>query len=184
MDLVYGVDPSLRHGSIVQVWKEPAGLCWLPVVEWSGKQGLSEKSDVLEVSQHVSWIFKTLSIAPRGPVVIEFDPTSVYWRSGKRQIVTLAWFLGYFVARLHTSGFTTVIVTPAIVRKLYGFSTGPKEEFQQYFKTLFTQEFAPKQLDDLDPLKGSDTLDAIMLAHSYFLGSHDANFRTPNLPGG
>jgi len=184
MDFTYGIDPSLRHGSVIQLWKSSSVYDWREILNWSGRRGLSENSDSIDIGEHVSWIFETLDCLPRGLVVIEFDPTSVYWRSGKKQIVTLAWFLGYLVSRLHSSGFKTLILTPRTVRTIFGFQKGPKEEFQKFFLDFYHQDFTSKAFDKVSPSEGSDVLDAVMIAYAPILGRRDGfDLRTSSFSG-
>ena len=159
----YGVDASLRHGSIQQIKRlENHHYSFSEVFYWHSKgPSLSEKSTLSEIGQFATSITGTLLNLELGPVLIEFDPRSVYWRSGKLQIVTMAVFLGYLVGFLHSVGYPALSVSPRESRQFYGFTQGKKEEFHNHFLNLATHcTFTPNLSPDLI---GSDQLDALLV---------------------
>lgn len=169
-NVAYGFDASMRHGSLVKLEKATAcghiHYAWTEVFKWGKKsEGFGTKAPYQEIGIWAMKVVESLKGHPEGPVIIEFDPNSVYWRAGKRQIVTFAYFLGSVASELAHQGFPSIFVTPREIRSCFGFTKGDKETFHHHFLDLIDDHIIIPTLDDLI---GTDTLDAFTMALMYF----------------
>lgn len=163
-DVAYGLDASLRHGSLVKITRDSSGVySWDSVFEW-GKKGpsIGEKSSLREIVKFALLLSRALMNHEHAPVLIEFDPRSVYWRSGKRQVVTMALFLGCLVGILYALGYPAIFITPEESRRFYRFTKGKKKEFQEHFLILMDHFSIFPKLSKRDLLE-TDQLDAILI---------------------
>jgi hypothetical protein len=110
---------------------------------------------------------------PAAIVGIEWDISSVYWRTQKKQVVTTAFMIGYLVRGLQTIGLPQVYVTPSELRKT--FNIGTKEKKEEYMlNTPQMLDFPPLVLHDSflpEHSSNSDVYDALMIAYfaAFFL---------------
>jgi len=169
----FGIDPSLRHGSVVKV-AGSGELEFEEVFSWNKKSKVSigQTAKMTQIRQLSGAITQAIADTASGKeyVIVEFDRNSVYWRSGKLQIVTLALFIGFLTAELSQLGFRVSLFKPKEIREFYGFGKGDKEAFQHHFSTYFRSYLQPSSYDLLLECAGSDKFDATMIAMIYHIG--------------
>jgi len=183
----YGFDPGLGHGAILHcVWelteKSHKLVACETVSAWIKKDKnplnrLHAKSTPLEISQFVHKILPMFS-KPAISVGIEYDPNSVYWRTQKSQIVTLAFMLGALCHGLQSMGLPTIFIKPHQVKSAFGIL--PKETKDQYRVRPLQMVDSPKLLGVSSgkflPDLSDDEYDALMIAYIAAVGS----FRSQN----
>lgn len=168
--VVYGFDPGLRHGSIISL-TGPKPYMYNLEAFWTKSVGggMAAKADPHEIAEFAqNFAFNMLKGLAPGPIFIEYDKNSVYWRAQKIQVVTLGMFLGYFSSMAHMLGLPVVFLRNRDIRSVYGFTKGSKEKFQQHFLDNCLEDFNENVQQDMVDLKGSDTLDSIITAAVYY----------------
>lgn len=166
MAVVYGFDPSLRHGVLVGAeFQHSDGHSVLSnfdiIFQWTKRThtGIGEKSPTDDVFGLVQLIVASLMNRPVATIAVDWDPRSIFWRSRKLQNVQLALFIGYFTRAAHQLGYPVVFVNPSEVRSAMGLKKAEKLVLQDWFMNVVdTSRYQSLMADE-------DTCDATILAY-------------------
>ncbi len=176
--MIYGFDPGFRHGAMTLsslATNDEGNLAILAVARpfvWKEKSGLgiSEQAAPHEIFSFSEDIVRTLSQLVKGPVVIDWDPYSVFWRSRKVQSVILGVFIGYISGSLAHRGYYPIVLNPTSVREYFRLPPRAKKEdvHAHFFREARLTELGH---DELKALENQDVLDSVILSYvGYQLG--------------
>lgn len=158
-----GLDPALRHGSLVEaLWDFSDGVKLVEhteIARWDtprGKRGaLYAECTSNEIMNFSNWLTAEVAKHPHlsgVPIGVDWHPMSVFWGNRKAGL-KLTFFMGYLCRSLQTLGCPVVFIEPEEVRVAFGHSRGLKKDE--------VWEEIPFYSDAQDP----DERDAIILAY-------------------
>lgn len=165
----YGLDPSLRHGVLVQSLfgfrsnNRPILTSVDVVFEWKARHPLaltedSEPSDIYDLASNMA---QSIS-SPGVPLAIDFDDRSVYWTRRPGQVLKLYFMLGYFISSVHSYGTPVVLIKPDQVRKSLGVSRRAEKDLVW---GAFQGRVELSSLAKIQCSRSEDIRDAVMLSY-------------------
>jgi hypothetical protein len=131
----YGFDPGLINGAVVYATfglsDSAHSIENIHVIQaWNKKTPhLGKTSSPLEMAQFTNGILAKMKY-PAVSCGIEWEPTSVYWRAQKLQVVTTAFIIGYFMRGCQTTGLPQIFASPAAIKRAFGISPREGKEYQ------------------------------------------------------
>jgi hypothetical protein len=169
-----GFDPGLRRGAFVSAQSSIKNdvleiESWEVIYSWNDHV-LSKRSSPFEIS---TFLHNRILSKIEGPVIsaaIEWDPSSVYWRAQRLQVVTTAFMLGYLTRGLQTMGIPSIWVTPHHLKRIFNISPSEKKD---YIKRELTSPLV-KSIKSTGRLPSNpDEYDALLLAILPTLRNYD-----------
>jgi hypothetical protein len=179
LEVAYGLDLSLTHGSIVRVQEDGYAkpvFCYQEKSQYSihnVKSSLTlnqlfEKTDTLALA---IWI----NIPPQATLVIDFSPHT-FFRARRTQTVFTSLYMGYLYRALTSYGYNVIIVPPEDIRAFAGFSKKtPKEDVINWYLT-HTALSVNLNVESWLNNKHRDSEDAAILAW-YYLNKDKQNIK-------
>lgn len=172
--LIYGLDPSLRHGQLIKTeWNFPRNglprVIWQPIYDWKKRNpiSLSVKATPVEIHTLAKEIVQGVD-AP-GLVGIDWDPASISWKSRRDQGIRLAFFMGYLSRVFLGIGCSTIFLTPRVVRETFGLH--PRAPKEDVWKVAFERFIQNSKLE-----LNSDIRDALILTYVVAWSLHEEKF--------
>lgn len=164
----YGIDPALRHGAVVIItatapWnivRDKPQIMWTLLYTWGNKYhpGVKTGSDlnlILSLSKRVSGSLCTYPGLRGG---VDYTYETIFWRSSKMSLVTMAIFIGMLYAQLNYQHNPPIMLSTKTVYSFFGMKPGStKQDLHRTFLNTVELVNSPKI--------GSDELDAIILAY-------------------
>lgn len=184
----YGIDPGLRHGSVVgTIWKlNDQGNLGIKrfgeLYSWTKKDDVSigEKSSLEAVKQLAQEIVDSILLEhpPSCPllIAIDWDKTSVHWRGRKIQVVQLALLVGMIMGLLPNNAYF-IGFSPREIRKELGLGKATKEEVIAFVTDLFSNFTEITYLNDQE----NDLVDAFILTYILVNSVKDYYYEPPVL---
>lgn len=124
---VYGLDPALRHGSLLRAtWNFAGKIPELAEVneiyKWSQSSSVScgVKDDPAQIQRLSMAILRSLKDHPAGYFSIDWDFNVGISVARKTQLVRMSYFMGYLTRCLQGRGNIVVMFAPLRVRRAFG----------------------------------------------------------------
>lgn len=154
MEIAYGADLSLTHGSVVRVEMDTENVVTFAetIYKWDKKDShrLSLKSTPDEIFLKVRDIFYSFPVNPTVNLAIDWQ--LVFWNTRRLLIVQMALFMGMMYSRFRLADLEFVI--PAQIREFWGLKTNaPKQDVQDTVLKIYPLPIGFKQYaneDDID----------------------------------
>lgn len=168
----YGFDPGLRNGALVYATfflndTEHRLLDLKVIHSWKTKDDdhLSKQATPVEIARFANDKLLCCMSYPAYICGVEWEPTSVYWRAQKTQVVTTALLIGYLLRGTQVQGLPSAFFSPAQIKKAFGIAPREGKDYQR--RSIQMVDHPALVIDSSTgiPQKDPDVFDGLLIAY-------------------